>query len=523
MTFAEYDRYDGLGLAQLIRTGQVTAVEVVEAATERIERFNPTLNAVVLPLFEQALEAARRIRPAGGSARAGCPSTGTPGSSDRADSPFAGVPFLLKDLGEALAGVPLTQGSRAYRGFIPDTDSETVRRYKAAGLIILGKTNTPELGLVAFTEPELFGPCRNPWDPTRTPGGSSGGSAAAVAAGMVPLASAGDGGGSIRIPASHCGLFGLKPSRGRTPTGPEQGQVWHGAAIYHVLTRTVRDSAAMLDVLQGADPGAPYVIPAPERPYLEEVSREPQPLRVALDTRSPVGRPVDPECIHAVERAAALLEELGHRVEEARPAIDGLALAQSYLTMYCGVVAAEVRRVRERFGPGAVRQLEPATLMLGLLGEALSAGEFSRALEEWDRAARALGRFFQTYDLYMTPAVARPPVRIGELRPGPAEQRLLKVLNGLGCGRIYKLAGILERIALENLAATPFTQLANLTGVPAMSVPLYWTPDGLPVGVQFVGPFGREDLLFRLAGQLERAAPWFHRRPPLDATAQGCP
>lgn len=186
MTFAEYDRYDGLGLAQLIRTGQVTAVEVVEAATERIERFNPTLNAVVLPLFEQALEAARRIRPAGGSARAGCPSTGTPGSSDRADSPFAGVPFLLKDLGEALAGVPLTQGSRAYRGFIPDTDSETVRRYKAAGLIILGKTNTPELGLVAFTEPELFGPCRNPWDPTRTPGGSSGGSAAAVAAGMVP-------------------------------------------------------------------------------------------------------------------------------------------------------------------------------------------------------------------------------------------------------------------------------------------------------------------------------------------------
>lgn len=498
-TFPEYDSYDGLGLAELVRRGEVSPAELVEAAIDHIERLNPQLNAVVHPMYEMAREQARGELP---------------------DGPFKGVPFLLKDLIDAYAGVPLTNGSRAYRHYIPPADSEIVRRYKQAGVVVLGKTNTPEFGLVAYTEPELFGPCRNPWQTDHTPGGSSGGSAAAVASGMVPLASGGDGGGSIRIPASHCGLFGLKPSRGRTPLGPDFGQLWHGAVSLHVLTRTVRDSAAMLDAIQGPDPGAPYIIPAPERPYLEEVHLPPGRLRIALDTASPVGRGVDPECVEAVHTAARLLEGLGHHIEEARPQIDGPALAQSYITMYCGAVAVEVRRVERLFGPQAVRELEPATRTLGLLGQAVSAAEFSLALEEWDRAARAMGRFFQQYDLYLTPTVARPPVRIGELQPKPAEQRLMGLLNGVGSGRLWRAAGLLEKIALENLAPTPFTQLANLTGLPAMSVPLHWTPEGLPVGVQFVAPFGQEGRLFRLAGQLEQAAPWFDRRPSLARAAR---
>ncbi|HWI61304.1 MAG TPA: amidase [Symbiobacteriaceae bacterium] len=490
----EYGAYDGLGLADLVRRGEVSPAELAEAAIERIQQTNPQLNAVVTPMYELGRSAAKGELP---------------------DGPFQGVPFLLKDLGDAYAGVPLTGGSRAYRNFVPQADSEIVRRYKRAGLVVLGKTNTPEFGLLGFTEPALFGPCRNPWNPGHTPGGSSGGSAAAVAAGMVPVASGGDGGGSIRIPASHCGLFGLKPTRGRTPVGPEAGQLWRGAVVLHVLSRSVRDSAAMLDAIAGPERGAPYIIPGPERPYLEEVRRAPDRLRIAFSTASPVGREVDPQCVEAVQRAARLLADLGHHVEEAAPQVDGEALARSYITMYCGEVAAEASRVGARFGAGAVRELEPATRTLALLGQAISAGEYSLALDEWDRAARQMGRFFERYDLYLTPTVARPPVRIGELQPKPIEQRVMPVLNSLGSGRVWRAAGLLDKIAMENLAPTPFTQLANVTGLPAMSVPIHWTPDGLPVGAQFIAPFGAEGLLFQVAGQLEQAAPWFDRRPNL--------
>ncbi|HYF76056.1 MAG TPA: amidase [Symbiobacteriaceae bacterium] len=490
----EYTTYDALGLADLVRRGEVTPLELAETAIAQIERLNPALNAVINPMFDAGRATAQGALP---------------------DGPFRGVPYLLKDLCDAYAGVPLTCGSRACRDYIPEVDSHTVRRYKQAGVVVLGKTNTPEFGLMAYTEPALFGPTRNPWNTDHTPGGSSGGSAAAVAAGIVPVASAGDGGGSIRIPASHCGLFGLKPSRGRTPTGPEQGELWHGAVSLHVLTRSVRDSAAMLDATQGAEPGAPYVIAPPARPYIEEVQAPPGRLRIALDTRSPVGMPVDAECVKAVEEAARLLTDLGHHVEEASPEIDGPALARSYVTMYCGEVACEVAQVRRRLGPAAAKEVESSTLALALLGEAISAAEFSEALHAWDRAGLAMGRFFQRYDLYLTPTVARPPVRIGELQPKPVEQRLMAVLNSLGSGRVWRATGLVDRIATENLAPTPFTQLANLTGLPAMSVPLHWTAENLPVGVQFVAPFGEEGLLFRLAGQLEQAAPWFDRRPPV--------
>lgn len=493
--FNEYERYDGLGLADLVKRGEVSAAEVVEAAIVRIERLNPKLNAVVHPMFEVGRERARM----------------------GLEGPFQGVPLLLKDLTETYAGAPTTAGARIHRNRVETADSEQVRRFKQAGVVVLGKTNTPEFGLMGVTEPELFGPCRNPWDTDRTPGGSSGGSAAAVASGMVPIASAGDGGGSIRIPASHCGLFGIKPSRGRTPAGPGRVQHWQGAVVSHVLSRSVRDSAAMLDSLHGVSPGAPRMITPPERPYLEEVSRSPGKLRIAFSTASPVQKEVHPEAVRAVERTIQILTDLGHHVEEAQPAVDGKALALSYITMYCGEIATDLRELAAEHGKAAVAAgVELTTQILGLIGSAISAGEFVQATRQWERATLAMGSLFETYDLYLTPTVARPPVRIGELAPKPAERAAMSLMNNLGAGRLLKAAGLLEKIALDNLAATPFTQLANLTGLPAMSVPLHWTEENLPLGAQFVAPFGDEAVLFRLAGQLEQASPWFDRRPALN-------
>jgi amidase len=493
--FKEYHQYDGLGLAELIRTRQVSAVEVCAAAVARIEQLNPKINAVVTPLFESA----RRATVQGPPSRA-----------------FHGVPFLLKDLLAALAGAPLSFGCRALRDFVPDHDSELVRRFKNTGVVILGKTNTPEFGLVAYTEPELFGPTRNPWDLGRTPGGSSGGAAAAVAAGMVPLASGGDGGGSIRIPAAYCGLFGLKPSRGRNPTGPDFGELWQGAVVEHVISRSVRDSAAMLDATAGADTGAPFVIAPPERPYVEEIRRDPPRLRIAFNPRSPIGTAVHPENEKAVLQAARMLQRLGHEVDEAAPALDGRALARSYLTMLYGEVAADLKELEWVLGRAARPQdVETATWTLSLLGRCESAASMAAARRLWGRAARTMGRFHETYDLYMTPATAQPPARIGELKPKPYEVAALKMVNRLGLGSWLRRSGVIDRIAMQNMARTPFTQLANFTGQPAMSVPLHWTRGGLPCGVHFMARIGDEATLFRLAAQLEKTSPWFNRRPPL--------
>jgi amidase len=380
----------------------------------------------------------------------------------------------------------------------------------------LGKTNTPEFGLVAYTEPELFGPTLNPWDLALTPGGSSGGSAAAVAAGMVPLAGAGDGGGSIRIPASYCGLFGLKPSRGRTPTGPDFGELWQGAVVEHVLTRTVRDSAAMLDATAGADVGAPFAIAPPERPYGDEVGREPRRLRIAFNLRAPLGTPVHPENEKAVLQTALLLQGLGHDVEEAAPELDGKALARSFLSMLYAEVAADLKDVGAVLGRAVRPQdVETATWTLGLLGRVEPAATLAAARRLWGRAARTMGRFHQTYDLYMTPTTAQPPARIGELKPKEYEIQALRTVNRLGLAGWLSRSGIIERIAIQNMARTPFTQLANITGQPAMSVPLHWTRAGLPCGVHFMAPCGDEATLFRLAAQLERVRPWFHLRPAL--------
>jgi amidase len=335
-----------------------------------------------------------------------------------------------------------------------------------------------------------------------------------VAAGIVPFAAGGDGGGSIRIPASCCGLFGLKPSRGRNPSGPDHGRVWQGAVQEHVITRSVRDSAAMLDATQGIDTGAPYEIRPPAGSYLEEVGKDPGQLKIAFTTQSPIDTPVHPECVQAVEDTARLLEEMGHKAEEAQPDIDGQALAKSYLAMYFGEVAADIDGLEKVLGRKAVPNDDEAlTWTLGLLGRSFSSGYFVKSLRVWDQAARKMGIFFKEYDLYLTPTTAYPPARIGELQPKPAEAVMIKVVNTLRLGWLLKASGLVDQMAERSFERTPFTQLVNLSGLPAMSVPLHWTQDGLPCGSHFIGPFGDEAYLLRLAAQLEKARPWLDKRP----------
>lgn len=494
MTTDEYVQHDALGLASLVRRGEVTPDELLDLALERTRRLNPELNAVVHLMEEDARTA----------------------TADPSDGPFAGVPFLAKDLLSQYAGHPTTAASRLLAGVTADHDTELVRRVKAAGLVVFGKTNLPEWGLVPTTESELFGPCHNPWDTTRTPGGSSGGSAAAVAARIVPMAGGGDGGGSIRIPASCCGLFGLKPTRGRTPTGPDHGLLWRGAVVEHVLTRTVRDSAAMLDATHGPDAGAPFEIPPPAGRYLDEVARDPAPLRIAWTAEPMLPADVHPDCVAAVEDAASLLAELGHEVEEATTALDGEGFARAFLTMVAAELGADLREVERLTGrTPSRRSVEAPTWALGLLSRAFSARDYALALRALDRAGREIGPFFERYDLLLTPTLASPPPELGTLMPSASERRILGLLGLFGSGRLVKAAGLLDQAAKDAFAFIPWTPVFNVTGHPAMSLPLRWNAAGLPVGVHLVGRFGAEDALFRLAGQLERARPWRDRAPPV--------
>lgn len=491
--FPEYTNYDGLGLAELVRKRAVTPSELVEAAIQQIERLNPQVNAVIHKLYAQARAVAAGALPNG---------------------PFQGVPFLLKDLISALAGVPMCSGSRFYQGYVPGYDTELVKRYKAAGLVILGKTNTPEFGITPFTEPELFGPTRNPWDLTRVAGGSSGGSAAAVAAGMVPLAGGGDGGGSIRIPASCCGIFGFKPSRGRVPTGPEAGEYWQGFTVEHVLTRSVRDSAAMLDAIAGPDVGAPYYAPPPDRPFLTAVGEAPGKLRIAFTTKPFLGHHVHPECVRGVEATAKLLTDLGHQVEEAAPEFDGSLFAKAFFAMVCADIAAGMMEAEARMGRKAsYRDFEPSTWVLHLMGKQLNAGEFVQAKHLLQRASRQIAQFFEAYDLLLTPTLAEPPVVTGSLQPKGSEALAIKTLGRLNAGMVLRAVNAIETTAEKVFDFAPYTPVFNVTGQPAMSVPLYWNAEGLPIGMHFVGRYADEATLFRVAGQLEQARPWFNQRP----------
>lgn len=480
----DYAQYDATGLAGLVQSRQVSAAELLKAAIERADAVEPKLNAIV-----QRLDAL-------GRSTAGGALTG----------PFAGVPFLLKDYGQELDGVPSICGSAALKNHPAHGDSSYTARCKAAGLVIFGRTATPEFALKGITEPEAFGPTRNPINPAHTPGGSSGGAAAVVAAGIVPMAGASDGGGSIRIPAAYCGLFGLRPSRGRVPYGPHHAEGWEGASSEHVLTRSVRDSAAMLDVLAGAATGDPFTIAPPAASFAELVRRAPGRLRIGFSTRSPIGTTVDDEVREAVLRTARQLEALGHQVEEAEPKLDGLALAKSFFTMYLGQVAANMRKCRAL---GAVENdFELDTRALGLLGEAMSAGEYVSERRKWNDYARALGEYFTRFDLYLLPTTAFTAPRIGQLATPALQRAAIRPILALGLGKALLKSGQVDKMVRDNLKITPFTQLSNLTGTPSMSCPLAMSREGLPIGVQFVAPFGEEGRLLALASQLE---PYFQR------------
>ena len=474
-----YDE-DALGLASLVRSGQVSSAELLHAAIEQAETLNPRFNFLARDHYEFARSAIANGLPNG---------------------PLTGVPWLLKDLNTYVAGEVTGQGSRFYVDDRAAVTSEIVRRYQAAGLVIFGKTATPEFGLSATTEPLVGGATRNPWNPERSAGGSSGGAAAAVAAGVLPAAHATDGGGSIRMPASCCGLFGLKPSRGRTPMGPLLTEGWGGLSTHHAVTRSVRDSAALLDAVQGPEPGSRYAAPTPPRPYLEEIGRRPRGLRIALMTAPTAGTPVDEECLAAVRATARLCESLGHHVEEAAPALDGEALAR-----YAGVLPAaslcEELDLRAQLTgiPVSLDVVEPVTMGFYELGKSIVATDWVKANNLFQRAAVEVARFMQDYDLLLSPTLGSPPLRLGVLAPAPES---------------------FEAFFSAIMSYTAFTSLANQTGQPSMSVPLGMSKAGLPIGSMFAARYGDEAMLLRLAAQLEEAAPWAGRRPIDSCSSSG--
>ncbi len=491
MRHDEYAAHDALDLAELVRSGEVTPSELVEAAIARTDEVNPTLNAVVHRMDGTAREVA---------------------AGDLPDGPFRGVPFLVKDMDGHLADEPCTFSSRALHDYVPNHDSELFARYRQAGVVFLGKTNCPEFGIFGVTEPEFRGPARNPWNPDHTPGGSSGGSAAAVAAGIVPVAHAGDGGGSIRIPASACGLFGLKPSRGRTPLGPSEGEAWHGLVSRHVVSRTVRDSAAFLDATQGADTGSPYAAP-PNGAFLAAVGREPGRLRIGFSTQSMLGRSTDPECDAAVEATAQLLADLGHEVVPVELPIDRSGLAHAYLTIVAACIGRMVADTEEMTGrrPNP-DDFEAPTWFLRQVSDVISARDLEHTLHLVAQTTRRLGSLFEDQiDMHLSATMPYPPVRVGELDTSSVEKVGLRVLRTLPINVGPVLRTVLAQLAENSLEKAANTQVWNMTGQPAMSLPLHWTPEGLPVGVQIAGAFGAEEQMFSLAGQVEAAQPWLPR------------
>jgi amidase len=477
--FNEYEDLDALALAELVRTKQVTSLELVDAAIARIEAHDPSLNAVCRRMFDEARDTARAFD-AGAGGVAG---------------PFGGVPMLVKDILASVAGHPTESGSRFLRGAVAPHDSFLVARMRAAGFVFVGKSSTPELGLLPTTEPVSSGVTRNPWDLSRSPGGSSGGAAAAVAARYLPLAHASDGGGSIRIPAACCGLFGLKPTRGRTTLGPLLGDVMNGMVVEHAVSRSVRDSAAFLDAVHGPAPGDPYVAPPPRGSFLEATRRPPGPLRVAMHLESAMGNPVDPEVLAAVRDAAALLESLGHRVDEVKLPLDAGEFQQAMTGVWLAGAAAAVDGLAHLSGRSPkTDELEPVTRALASLGRKVPASAYLLAVAALQGATRRIADFQRTYDVLLSPVTAELPLPIGALAAD--EDGAMGALLRAG-------------------AYTPFTPLANATGQPAMSVPLAMSSNGLPIGVQFAGRSGDEELLLSLAAELERARPWASRRPSL--------
>ncbi len=470
---SEYLELDATGLADLVRTGQVSAAELVESAIERIEALNPALNAVVYKFYDRARAAA----------------------SEPPSGMFGGVPFLLKDSFGHLAGVPTRQGSAFEPATPKDHNSTLTDRYLAAGLNPLGKTNVPEFALMSTTESRLYGPARNPWNTEYITGGSSGGAAAAVASGMVPVAHANDGGGSIRIPASCCGLVGLKPTRARTSIGPFIGDGWGGLEVEHVVSRSVRDTAAMLDATAGSAPGDPYLAPAGPANWLAASLQNPGPLRIAAIRTRPDGAPLHPECLAAVDRTAAICADLGHHVEEVDPVKAWRItpekfeqISNCYGAIYASSLVSQIDTITQETGQTpSGNNLEAYSLAVYELGKGVTGGAYQQAWTFMHQLGREMAAWHEQWDVALTPTTGLPPLRLGTLKPHTGD-------------------------FAENFAIMaefhPFPALQNSTGQPAMSVPLHWSADGLPIGTQLIGRFGEEDLLLKLATQLEAAAPW---------------
>lgn len=480
MKTSEYASYDALGLAALVAKGEVSPSELVETAIAAIEELDPTLNAVIHQSYERAREEARGELPAG---------------------PFRGVPFLLKDLACGnRAGDPIHWGTRFLRDadFRATTSSYLVEKFEHAGLAIVGRSNVPELGAWATSESEAYGPCRNPWNPDHTSGGSSGGAAAAVASGMVPIAHASDGGGSIRNPASQCGLVGLKPTRGRISVGPDVGEAWAGMTFEFAVSRSVRDTAALLDCVHGSMPGDPYGVAPPVRRYAEEVGADPGALRVGVLARHD-DMEVHPDCVLAAESAGRLLESLGHEVDTSHPKD---VAASPLLPHSLAIISTAQARAIETFSELLGRPLGPDDMdsdnwAVTKMGQDVSATRYLAAVEANHRYQRSVAAWWEEgHDLLVTPTIAGPPPRVGEMRPDPA-----KPLDAF----------------MRSGSLLPFTIPFNVTGQPAISLPLHMNDAGLPIGVQLVAAFGREDLLIRVASQLEQAVNWSARRPQVHA------
>jgi amidase len=474
MAFGEYGDYDGMGLAELVRKKQVSAGELLDEAIARTARVDPQINAVVVKHYDHARRQIDRGLP---------------------DGPFTGVPFLLKDL-DALAGTRTTSGASVYKDNVVGQTSTLVQRFLNTGVAIFGKTATPEFGLMPTTESRLFGPTRNPWNLAHSSGGSSGGAAAAVAARILPVAHASDGGGSIRIPASASGVFGLKPTRARNPLGPDRGEGWGGFSCGHVVSISVRDSAAMLDAVHGPETSSPYVAPPPPRPFIEEAGRDPGRLRIAFTDKSPYGDAIDPEIAAAVRDVASMLAGLGHNVEERAP-----VLAADPAVVMATIVAANtaltVRLAEQRFGRAMTdNDFEILTLASAHNGQKASATDYVAAQLAAFQISRGLATFLESCDVFLSPTLCLPPLRIGELNTMSRDLSLI--------------APILRRYI-------PGTAMFNMSGQPAMSVPLAWNAAGLPLGMMFAARFGDEATLFRLAGQLEQERPWKHKLPPICA------
>jgi amidase len=493
----DYDDCDATDLATLVRTKRASAQELTDAAIARIEKLDGRINAVPLRFFEQAREVARGPLPEGA---------------------FSGVPFLLKNLGAPARGTALSNSTRYLKDYVCEADNTLVGRYREAGLIFLGRTNSSELGIEPFTEPALYGPTHNPWKLGHTAGGSSGGAGAAVAAGMVPAAHGSDGGGSLRIPASCCGVFALKPTRGRVPVGPDRTELWRGLAIDNVISKSVRDNAAFLDVATADDAGAVHHLAPPARDFATEAKTPPGRLRIGFSHKGHLWGTPHADCVAALHDSAKLLADLGHTVEEADVPLDADELTEDFFLFVATELAAEMKRGEILYKrPTRATDFKPSTWLMRMIGQRPSAVDIAMAWDRMQIAGAILRKYLTTYDVLLTPTLGLPPFAHGACSAQGAEAALQSFVARTSLAPALQLPGMVQKAARRAFAFIPYPPLANITGHPSMSVPLSWNADGLPIGSMFTGRFADEATLFRLAAQLESARPWAKRRPPVHA------